>query len=99
MRLVTLIFLRILSIVSGFFSLAASVQFAIGVYAVFTVQGDFPAATPKQLGWVHGAFIGAPLFMALLFSALAYGLWCFSKRFLNSVSNQGLQRAPDDGTE
>lgn len=81
MRLFALVALRFFSAISGFIAFIASVRLALGVYAVLTVQGSSPDATPSQLGEVHGAFIGVPLILALLFAAFAFGLWRLGGHF------------------
>ena len=100
MRRTKLIVLRTLSLLSGFVSLSSSIQLAIGIYALLAVQGNFPDATASQLGSVHGRFIGAPLFGTLVFAALAYALWRFSRRFLaNTTPNTQSRQSTNNGSE
>jgi hypothetical protein len=81
MRLLTLIVLRTLSVLSCLLALMAAGKLALGAYAVFTVQKEFPDVSPIKLGGLHGEFIVAPLVLTALFAVLTFVLWRLSSRF------------------
>lgn len=83
MRIFALIALRALSVFSGLLALVAVGKLALGAYAIFTVQGDFPDVSPLKLGALHGEFILAPVFLTAVFAILTFVLWRFSSRFRN----------------
>jgi hypothetical protein len=80
MRLAALFILRMLSVLSGLLALFAAGKCALGAYAVFTVQKEFPNASYRTFGEIHGQFIDAPLLIAIFFALMAFVCWHYARR-------------------
>jgi hypothetical protein len=89
MRLLAFVMFRLLALAGGVVALTAVGKLGFIVYALLTVQGEFPDVGPAKTATIYGDFIFAPLVIAVLFAVVSMMLWRLSLRF-TTVPGSGL---------